>query len=254
MTDSNQEPVWGFHLNETLHSISCLPCPNWANSWERQNWHKLGVVVWDAQIKRIAHLHGSQAVDILEVSRQSESWKKEGLLVGEVAYQIAIPSNKKSKRKTEDQPEQKISEEDGWCLTNTIQLTPDQAQVLLSFLGQQETILEKVVQAEAAERKRILGQVYSLILGWRDERKKGNASVNTGKVQESKTVANDAISIPRGKYLTIAQVAEICSVREKTVSDWLSKGVLKGLELPGLGQIIEEKALDQYLAKKRTRA
>lgn len=121
----------------------------------------------------------------------------------------------------------------------------------MSFLEQQEETLEKVVQAETTERRKILGQVYSLILSWSEERKKGNASVDTTKDQEAKPVANRAISIPDGKYLTIAQVAEICAVKEKTVSGWLSQSLLKGLELPGLGQIIEERALEQYLVKKR---
>jgi hypothetical protein len=100
-------------------------------------------------------MHGSQAVNILEMSRKSSSWKRKGLFVGEIAYRITIPSNKKSTNKT--------------------------------------------------------------------------------VAQESKSDKSKAISIPDGKYLTIAQVAEICAVQEKTVSGWLDKGLLKGLELPGLG-------------------
>jgi hypothetical protein len=251
MIDSNQDPIWGFHINETIYSSSCPPCPKWAKSWEQQNWHKLGVIVWDARINRVTHLYGSQAAQILEISRKSKSWKKEGLLVGEIAYQITIPSNKKSKEKIKDQSETKPSEKDGWCLTHIIQLTPGQAKEFVSFLEHQKAVLEKVVEAETAERRRILGQVYSLILRWRAGRKKSNASVDTAKGQEAKPVASKAISIPDGKYLTTTQVAEICAVQEKTVAGWLDKGLLKGLELPGLGQIVEEKALEQYLAKKR---
>lgn len=251
MIDSNKDPVWGFHLNATIYSLSCPPCPKWANSWEQQNWHKLGIVVWDAQVNRVTHLHGSQAIQILEQSRQSESWKKEGLLVGEIAYFITIPSHKKSKSRIADQPEPKTSHKDGWCLTNSIQLAPDQAQKFISFLAQHETNLEKVIQAEAAERSRILGEVYSLILSWRDEREKGNASTKASVVQETKSVSNGAVTIPHGKYLTITQVAEICAEKERTISAWLKKGLLKGLDLPGLRQIVEEKELEKYLVEKR---
>lgn len=70
MTDAYQAPTWGFHLNETIYLSSCPPCPKWASSWEQKNWYKLGVVVWDARINRITHLHGSQAANILEQSQR----------------------------------------------------------------------------------------------------------------------------------------------------------------------------------------
>lgn len=85
MANSNRNPVWGFHLNESIYSLSCPPYPKWAKSWEQEKWHTLGIVVWDAHVNRVTHLRGSQAQHILEQSRQSEAWKKEGLLVGEVA-------------------------------------------------------------------------------------------------------------------------------------------------------------------------
>ncbi len=66
--------------------------------------------------------------------------------MGEVSYRIPIPSNKKSKDKIADQPEPMPSQEDGWCLTHTIQLAPDQAQHFVSFLEQHETNLEKSSQ------------------------------------------------------------------------------------------------------------
>jgi hypothetical protein len=254
MTDSNKDPKWGFHLNDTTYSISCPPCPKWANSWEQQNWHKLGVIVWDARINRVTHLHGSQAVHILEQSRQSDSWKKEGLLVGEVAYRFTIPSDKKSKSKIADQFEPKLAQEEGWCLTNTIQLVPDQAQQFITFLEQHKANLEEVIIAEAAERRKILVKAYSLILSWGDEREKGGPSIKTSSVQETKSVSSHAFTIPNGKYLTIAQVAEICGMREKSVSAWLKKGLLKSLDLPGLGQIVEEKDLEKYLANNRNRS
>ena len=145
MTDSNQDSVWGFHLNESIYSSSCPPGPKWAKPLEQQNWRSLGVVVWDARVNRVTHLRGNQALHILQQSRQSESWKKEGLLVGEVSYRTAIPLNKKSKSRIGNQP--KPSQEDGWCLPHTIQLASDQAQQFVSFLEQHKTL----VSAKVAE-------------------------------------------------------------------------------------------------------
>jgi hypothetical protein len=97
-------------------------------------------------------------------------------------------------------------------------LAPDQAQQFVSFLKQHETALEKVIAAEAAERRRILGKVYSFILSWGNEREKGNASIKTSAVPETKSVPSAAVTIPDGKYLTTTQVAEICDVKKRTVS------------------------------------
>ncbi len=72
------EPTWGYHMNDSIYTLSCLPCPNWAKRFDQQSWNKLGVVVWDAQIQRITHLFGSQAMRILEEARESKEWQKKG--------------------------------------------------------------------------------------------------------------------------------------------------------------------------------
>jgi len=140
-----------------------------------------GSVVWDAGVKQVTHLYGRQALRILDHLRQSDAWRKDGLLIGEVAYNLTIPSEKKSKKKGGDQFETEPSQENGWCLTNTIQLSPDQVQQFLSFLEQREASLRKVAVEERAERKRILARVYSMILEWAEEREQKNASISSSK-------------------------------------------------------------------------
>jgi hypothetical protein len=114
--------------------------------------------------------------------------------------------------------------------------------------------LEMVVKAETAERRRILEQVYSLIMSSGNERKSSNAVVNNDQVQKPNSLPDNAFAIPRGKYLTIAQVTETCGVNKRTVTTWLKKGLLKSLDLPGLGQIVEEKDLGRYLAESQNRS
>jgi transposase-like protein len=99
-----------------------------------------------------------------------------------------------------------------------------------------------------------VAQVYSLILSWRNERKKGSASNKTSIARETKSIPSDAVTIPHGKYLTIARVSEICGVKENTVSVWLKQALLRCLDLPGLGQIVEQKELEQYLAENQNRS
>jgi hypothetical protein len=137
---------------------------------------------------------------------------------------MTIPTNKKLKKRNDDQTEMKPLQEDGWRLSNTIQLSSDQAQQFLSFLEQQETSLERVIKAEESERRKILGQVYSLILSWGVEQGKSSASIKTKAIQETKSESLSAASL------------------------------LNGIDLPGLGQIVEEKDLEKFLAEKQNRS
>ena len=99
--------------------------PKWANSREQQ-MAQIGNSCMGCSISRVTHLHGSQVIRILELSRQSDIWTKDGVLVGEVAYRMTIPANTKSKKIVEDQTEVKPLQEDGWCLSITIQLSAGQ--------------------------------------------------------------------------------------------------------------------------------
>lgn len=86
------------------------------------------------------------------------------------------------------------------------------------------------------------------------EQGKSNASIKTKVIQETKSESVNAASIPNGKYLTVTQVAETCGVNEKTVFAWIKKALLKGIDLPRLGKIVEEKDLEKYLAEKQNRS
>jgi hypothetical protein len=55
------------------------------------------------------------------------------------------------------------------------------------FLKQKEENLQSLVANEETERRKILGQVYSLILSWRTERLQSKTSINTNVVQETKS-------------------------------------------------------------------
>jgi hypothetical protein len=57
--------------------------------------------------------------------------------------------------------------------------------------------------------------------------------------------------IPAGNYLTKKQIAEQCGVIHQTVHQWIEKGWLLALQIPGLGYIIEDRALADFLAKPR---
>jgi hypothetical protein len=62
---------------------------------------------------------------------------------------------------------------------------------------------------------------------------------------------NEPVKIPEGKYYTVAQIAEMEQVIIRTVHQWIEKEWLPALQIPGLGYIIEERALADFLAKPR---
>lgn len=232
------EPTWGYHMNDSIYTLSCPPYLKWAKRFDQQNWNRLGVVVWDAQTQRITHMFGSQTLRILEEAQKSKAWKKKGLVVGTIAYRITMPADKKAKGKVTENPTENKMEKDDWCLTNAIQLSPSQTKEFLSYLEQNDAKLKEIIAKENEERKRILGQVYSLILSWRRERKAKEGFITPEIKREPKPPINDGILIPQGKYYTIAQVAEICGVTVRTVTVWLKKGKLHGVDLPEMGNNI----------------
>ena len=168
-----------------MYSSSYPQPPKWVTGWNEERWSKLGVVVWDAQLQLVTHLRGSEALDHLSHLRYSDTWKRDGLLVGETVYTITIPNNTRSKKGKQDQEEVKSEIKGGWRLTNTIQLSPDQTKQFFLFLEEKEEKLHNIVSEEESERRKILGQVYSLILSRRRERLKNSHSLNTNTVQQT---------------------------------------------------------------------
>lgn len=245
------EPTWGYHLNDSIYTLSCPPYPTWAKPFDQQNWNRLGVVVWDTQTRRITHMFGSQTMRILEEAQKSKVWKKKGLVVGTIAYRTTTQTDNKVKGKVTENQTENIMEKDDWCLINTIHLSPSQAKEFLSYLEQNDAKLKEIITKENEERSRILGKVYSLILSWRRERKAKEGLITPDIKREPKPPVNDGISIPQGKYYTIVQVAEVCGVTVRTVTIWLKKGKLQGVDLPGMGKIIEEKELTQFIKENR---
>jgi excisionase family DNA binding protein len=59
--------------------------------------------------------------------------------------------------------------------------------------------------------------------------------------------------IPEGNYLTKKQVAEQCGVIHQTVQQWFDKGWLPTIDIPGLGYIVNEADLIEFMKKDRPR-
>lgn len=52
--------------------------------------------------------------------------------------------------------------------------------------------------------------------------------------------------IPEGRYLTKTQIAERFSVIPETVQQWIQKGWVPTIQIPGLGHIINERDIENF--------
>jgi len=62
---------------------------------------------------------------------------------------------------------------------------------------------------------------------------------------------HEPTDIAAGRYFTVAQVAEMQGVIIRTVHQWIEKDWLPALQLPGMGYIIREDDLNNFLARPR---
>jgi len=209
------------------------------------------VVIWDEKTQQITRCYAGQMLKVLQDLKATDVWKQDGYAVGVHAYRIVLPSGRQKKKR---EPEQSKSEEktgEGWVLTETINLTPDQTALLFGFLEKSVSTIEKLAEIERTEARERLGKAYKMILEWgreRRERQAMNGETNMLSVPpvEKKVMP---ISIPAGQYICIDQVAEICRTMPNGVKKWVEKGHLLPITIPGVGKLVELQELNRFLEK-----
>jgi len=243
--------TWGIHINVWSHQSGTPNFPEWAKLFQKNNWQERGVVIWDEKTQQITRCDAGQMLKVLQELKATDVWKQDGYVVGVPAYRIVLPSSRQKKKK---EPEQSKSEEktgEGWVLTETINLTPDQTALLFEFLEKSATKIEKLAAIESTESRERLGKAYKMILEWgreRRERQAANGETNMLSVPpvEKKVMPT---SIPAGQYFSIDQVAEICRITPNGVKKWIKKGHLLPMIIPGVGMLVELQELNRFLEK-----
>jgi len=61
--------------------------------------------------------------------------------------------------------------QEGWVLTNKIELSSDRAAKFFEFLTTQEEALKQIASDEQREAREALGRVYSLLAGYGSKRR-----------------------------------------------------------------------------------
>ena len=236
--------TWGIHINSGRYLTPTPEYPDWLNPFQNPKWQDRGVVVWEATRRVMTHLYASYALKILALMRETDSWKTSGFIVGSPAYQIPIP-NRSRKKKTNET----ITElpQEGWVLTNKIELSSDRAAKFFEFLTTQEEALKQIAGDEQREAREALGRVYALLTGYSSKRREMREEGKGGEPSKKRIIPT---TIPKGRYFTIPQAAEICNVTVRQIKKWIEMRDLEVVDLPGLGKIIEAGKLNKFLIKK----
>jgi len=71
------------HINTTKY-------PDWLNPLRKHEWRDQGIVVWDATTQVVTHLYANYALKILEILKETDTWKTEDLIIGSPAYRMSI--------------------------------------------------------------------------------------------------------------------------------------------------------------------
>jgi hypothetical protein len=218
------------HLNFDGHFTSPPGFPTWFTPLQQQDLQRQGIVVWIADLRVVTHLYAGYALEILEQMRATDTWKSNSLVIGSPMYKLSSETV------------------DGTVtLENQIELAPDQAKDFFDFLNTHKKLMEYIaIQDEAATEDALRTVFRQIAVYGRKVRERKGYSELTESTQPKVL----PITIPHGNYVAVYQIAQICNAAPKQIRAWIRKGKLEGLDLPGLGIIIEAGKLNNFLFKK----
>ena len=229
---------WGAHINPTKYEKFFPEYPEWLNPYQKQEWRDRGLVLWDATTQVVTHLYANYSLRILETKKDTDTWKTDGYVIGSPAYRMSISDT------TDECFENKGYQKNGWVLTNQINLSFEQADELLEFLVAEEHTLILIAAEEDRGVHEAYGMVVDMVL---ERRRKKREPQNFETREDSPRKKIIPISIPKGEYLTISQITELCNVSEKQVEGWIRSRKFEAIDLSGIGKIVEMGKFTQFL-------
>ena len=160
--------IWGIHINRDK-DIGYPSCPKWVRPGEKSQWTNRGIIIWDETACRVLCLSPQQALDILDDLRESPSGKSEPLILSWNSY--TLPFSEEDRKNWRSTKNRRIRFGEAGSKPRDMCLSPAQAQELLLFLDSHYDELRELADEHANEVRKVLGGVYSLILGWRREKR-----------------------------------------------------------------------------------
>ena len=134
-------------------------------------------------------------------------------------------------------------------MKNQIELNTYQVQTIFEFLSVQEGSLKRISVYDKEDAKQALDKVFRLIAAYGRKVRERKGDRELIKNSEPKIIPT---SIPRGRYFTVYQAAQVCEATSKQIRSWIRKGKLEALDLPGLGIIIEAGKLNEFFDRRNS--
>ena len=109
--------------------------------------------------------------------------------------------------------------------------------------------MKRISLHDKEDAKEALSKVYQLIAAYGRKVREGKKSDKPIETTKPNILP---IFIPRGKYFTVHQAAQICHATSKQIRAWIRKGKFEVFDLPGLGIIIEAEKLTEFLYQRNS--
>ena len=161
-----------------------------------------------------------------------------GYVIGSPAYRMSISDS------MDESFENKEHEKDSWVLTNQIKLSPKHPYEFFCFLVSEEKALTLIAVDDENDVREVYAMVVDILL---EHKRKKREQQEKGEKKAPRTKKISPVSLPKGEYFTIPQMAEICNVSMQLIKKWIQKGAIEAIDLPGVGQIVEMEKFTQFL-------
>lgn len=155
-------PAWGIRINKAWHDSIRSPStpfeqPKWLKPFDRQDWDKRGVLLWDSAVQKFAFVHASQALELLDILHKTKKWRKKGIPLTWHGFALDVLQGSRRKRargqrKSESTPEEKIE----------FILNPQASLECFAFLDEHASLLQELAEADEKERGEILIKAYGI--------------------------------------------------------------------------------------------
>lgn len=149
--DSQYEEAarWGAKLNTSEQSRTPADYPTWAKARQHFAWQSRGFILWEEDSHHIARLRPEQALDVLARLQADNTWRQDGLIVGQP---IAWSARDDEQTKKNAPIEQEIT------------FSGAEAEQLFDLLQKNEPALRTMAKADEEQRRHALAKVYAIIL------------------------------------------------------------------------------------------
>ena len=89
-------------------------CPDWLNPYQVCDWQEEGLIIWNNDEKRMAHLRGAEALRLLNELTTNDNWKTEGISVKRrvIRIEFEIPRRGQRKKTTQEPTPESSKTED----------------------------------------------------------------------------------------------------------------------------------------------